>query len=184
MTWVYPPKQTMVEVAALHVAAGITAPHLFGARHLATSDRPPYYVWVPRRMRSEIGTASPGVEEIRTITTLPHIVDVHCAGADEAQSWAMANNLIKSVNDLAAVDASVEGGRWISPGESYNQDGEVFIVELSLNIPFIDALIDLDTLADPTVSTVLVDSWQGSIYRSPNTATDGELALIVDTEDP
>ena len=184
MTWVYPPEEAMAQVAALHLAAGITAPHLFGARYLGTNDRPPYYVWVPRRLRPEVGTASPGVEEVRTIAAMPHVVDVHCVGASFAQSWAMANNVVKSVNDLSAVDGSIEGGRWISPGDSYNQDGEVIIVELSLNIPFIDALIDLETLADPTVSTVLVDSWQGSIYRSPNTATDGELALVVDTEDP
>jgi hypothetical protein len=184
MTWVYPPEEVMAQIAALHVAGGITAPHMFGARYLGTNARAPYYVWVPRRLRSEVGTASPGVEEVRSIATMPHIVDVHCAGATFAQSWAMATNLVKSLNDLAAVDASLEGGRWISPGESYNQDGEVLIVECTLDVPFIDALINLTTLADPTVSTVLIDSYQGSIYKSPNVATDGELGLVVDTEDP
>lgn len=188
MSWEFPVTALQVEVAALMAASGVSSlaavPHYVGGKYLATNQRAPYFVWVPTRGRARQPTVARTVEEHRTVLAARHYIDVHCAGRTYDQAAALAQNLIKAAKDAARVDIQVETMRWVDAGGAYNQDGETLVVELELGAPFIDAWVDVSTLADPAVATVDPDAMITELYSSATGATDGELALTITYEEP
>jgi hypothetical protein len=188
VTWEYCLSALQREVATLMDASGLPSvaavPHLVGARWLVTNDRPPYYVWVPVRVRGSQPTVVRQVEEHRTLIAGRHQVDVYCAGLTLDQASALAQNLVKAAQLAGTIDIAMENARWLDAGAAFNQDGETLIVELELSAPFIDAWVDVSTLADPVVTTVDPTGMVAELYSSDTGTTDDELLLVVDYEEP
>lgn len=193
MSWGYSVQDLMTEVSALMTAGAnslvtppaepVLAPHELGGRALAHNARAPRYVWVPRKARGEETTAKRAADKLRVLGAFNDGVDVYCIGRSFAQASAMRQNLAKALHDLMLADLSIDGGRWVGPGENWNQDGETFVLEMSIPTLVLDAWIDLDSLADPTVPTHTIVEVEGELQKTDDVDDPGEVAFTVITED-
>lgn len=163
-------------------AVGPTVTHFFGAKGKATHGRPPRYVWVPTRIAERGETPTRNVEEFRTIFAWAEHCEVYVWGRSFAEVSALRRNLLVALGRSAFADVAVEGGRYARPGEAWNQDGELFVLEFSIRVPIPDEFVEIaDVLTEPEVGTVVPTEITGDIHNSPDTETDGELGVSVST---
>ena len=155
-------------------------PHFFGARY-RNHDSYPKYVWVPTRSRERNLSPTRLVEEYRSLSAHAEHVEIDCLGEDFDQTWALRQNLGKALHDLGLADQDTAGGEWVDPSESWNQEGELYRLEVSLVVPIIDAYVDLTTMEDPVQETFIPARIEGDIFKSPDVETDGELGVHVST---
>lgn len=177
--FVFPLEALKDDAVTILTAAGDTTPHTFGERGIAALGSAPRYVWVPTRTRDKNTTPTAKTEELRSIGQVREHVEVHCWGTSFRQAFALRNNLLVAVHRSVAVSAQIEGGQWIDPAQAWNQSGEVYVLELSLESPIADAFVDLTTLEQPEQSTELLTAADVDAYQSPDGDTDGELIVTV-----
>lgn len=173
---------TVDEVTSILAAAGITTPHSVGARHLKANSSPPRYVWVPHRTAERKQPAARAVDEHRSILSNAEYFVVHCWGRNYAEAWALRQNVAKALHDCARADLRLESGQWTRPGESWNQHGEVYTMELSIVVPVFDTFVTIQESADEAPayepqSTAVIDDSGWTLFSSPDTDTDGEEAV-------
>lgn len=193
MTWGFSVQDLMTEVSGLITTGAnalvtppteaVIAPHLLGEKHLATSQRGPLYIWVPRKARGQETIAKRAADELRALAAFKDGVDVYCVGRSFAQASALRQNLAKALHDSMLADLSIDGGRWVGPGQAWNQDGETFVLEMSIPTLVLDAWIDIDSLADPTIPTHTIVEVEGELQKTDDVDTAGEVAFTVITED-
>lgn len=180
--WEYPIEALKNAVEAILNASGDATPHYFGANETARNATGPRFVWVPQEARDRNGPIMRKTEELRTLFSMPEIVDVYCFGESYAQCWALRNNLLSAAHALAAVDVNIVSDKWVRPGSAVNQDGQLRLISISMACPVVDALVDPVVLEEPTQSTVEIGRSEADIFKSPDTDTDGELGVEVDVE--
>ena len=180
MTWEYPVEALKTDVESILTAAGTTTPHFIGERHLQTNRAAPYIIWLPTGS-SALNAAAPtrDVDEDRTLALAREDFQIVIRGRTFAEVHALRNNVVKALHDSAFADVTIRGARWVRPGTGYNQDGEHLAIECSLEIPLIDAFVNLETLADPAPSLVTPTAIVGTVEVSEDVDTAGELGLIV-----
>lgn len=180
MSFSFPIEALKDEVASVMSAAGIDVPHLFGESAVNVHGAAPRYVWVPTRSADKNETPTRSVQEYRTLFVTREHCEIHCWGATYAQAWALRQNVIKALHDAAGVDVQLEGAsRWEGPGESWNQSGELYVLEVSLECPVVDAWVDVQTLPDVAPDTAEVDGLVLDEYQSPDLSTNGDLVTSV-----
>lgn len=186
---VWPLRALVEEVESVLASAAAAdevdaAPHFIGEKHLAAHGTPPRYVWVARSLRPTREAASQSEEEIRSVGQAREHVSIYCWGGSDDQASAMRSNVFAAAKRVAAQDVQLEGGDWVGPGEAWNQKGECFRLEVSLELPFIDAFVPLPTLEQPEASLAEVEAVEAEIYKSPDLETDGDAFVSVTIEEP
>lgn len=181
MSFEYPIEALKTEVEGLLSAAGDTVAHLFGARFIETTKAAPYYIWIPMGA-SPIGKAAAtrAVDEDRTLFLVREDFTVVVRGRSFAEVFAMRTNLMRALQMSAFVDITPQASKWVRPGAGFNQDGEAFELQCSLAVPMVDAFVDLSTLADPVVDTIIPSTIEGTLELSPDVDTAGEVGLVVE----
>jgi hypothetical protein len=187
VSWEDPIEALMNECATVLAAdaadiGGRVAEHAFGLKRTKEHGAPPKYVWVPTRAREDKTPVSRTVTEVPQVASFHRHFEVHCWGATHAQKWAMVSNVYRRIVTICGADARFENGRDEHPSQAWNQAGEVFVLEMSLLVPIIDAYVGLTGLADPESENVMPTSIVGQTYLSPDTETDGEAGPLVDTD--
>lgn len=151
---------TILEDAGAGETAGVIAK--FGAKHVTAHDAPPRYVWEPMRLAAERdadarGTVSdPDVTaEHRSLGAVREVVRVGCWGGSFAEARALAHNLLVACDRAAGADVALENARWSQLASSWNQSGELLLVEVSLAVPVMDAIVAFPALetTDPAIFT-------------------------------
>lgn len=168
-------------VTAQLADAGIGVDTYFGRSGLSIHARPPRYVWIPTRSRDRNATPVRQTEELRSLFASQEHCQVYCFGKDFHQAWGLRNNLLKSLNDQAAADIDIENGEWMRPKEAVNQDGELYVLEFSMNVPVIDGFVPPSTMVAPEATTFIPASIEGAIQRSDEAGEDGETLTTVST---
>lgn len=180
MSFQFPIEALKDEVASVMSSAGVSVPHLFGGASESALGSAPRYVWIPGRSSDRNDTPTRATQEYRTIYATREHCEIHCWGRTYAQTWALRQNIIKALHDVAGVDVQLEAAsRWERPGEAWNQSGELYILEVSLDVPVIDAWVDVQTLPDVAPDTVEADGVVLDEYKSPTLATNGTLVTSV-----
>lgn len=180
MSFQFPLEALKNEVVAVMTAAGIEVPHLFGGANESALGSAPRYVWVPGRSSDRNETPTRSTQQYRTLYATREHCEIHCWGRSFDQTWALRQNVIKALHDVASVDVQLEAAsRWERPGEAWNQSGELYILEISLDVPVIDAWVDVVTLPDVAPDTVVAGGVELDEYQSPDLATDGDLVTFV-----
>lgn len=169
----------MNEVAAQMAAAGVAVDHVFGVAEKSAHGRPPRYVWVPTRSRDRNATPVRAVDELRSIFASQEHCEVYCFGQNFHQAWALRQNLLKCLNDAAAADIEIESGRWERPAGALNQDGELYVLEFSMNVPVVDGYVPPTTLLEPVASTFIPARIEADIQLSASVDENGEALTTV-----
>lgn len=164
--------------------AGVGCEHVIGERGRANLGKPPRYVWVPTRGRKEPARMTPNVTEYRTLFGCLDEVEIDCWGVSFDQADAMAQNALKAIYDNEVVSADLEGYAWHRPSSGIVQSGECLTLTVSINRPFVDVYVPLDTLAEDEAPTVVPARIEGDLYLTDSVDADGEEQLIVSTSDP
>lgn len=185
MSWGFSIETLMNEVSNI-IATGapnaVVAPHELGGAGLYSNARGPRYVWVPRVARGEEPVAKRAVDMPRALAAIKDGVDIYCIGLSFAQCAALRQNLAKALHDAAMADLTIVGGEWVGPRANLNQDGETFILAVSIPTLIIDAWVDLATLDDPTVTTHVLAEVEGELEKTDDVDEAGEPAFTVLTE--
>ena len=187
MSWEDPIAALMAECASTMAAdaadyGGPVAPHVMGLKRGFEHGAPPRYVWVPSRGREDKTPVSRAVEEVPQIASFHQHFEIHCWGSSYAQTWAMVNNAYRAVSHALCADCRFENARWAHPSEAQNQKGELYVIELSVLVPIIDAYVDLTDLADPEAENVMPTSIEGSSSLTDDLSIDGEAGPDIDTD--
>ncbi|MGL4442650.1 MAG: hypothetical protein ACRCU1_03425 [Alsobacter sp.] len=188
MSWQDPIEALMLETeASLAVDAddvgGRVASHAFGLKHTKEHGAPPKYVWVPTRAREDKTPVSRTVTEVPQIASFHRHFEVHCWGASHAQKWAMVQNAWRAISHLCGADIRFENGRELHPSEAWNQAGEVFILEMSLKVPIIDAYVGLTDLDDPESEAVQPIAGEAVTSLTDDLEVDGEAGPPIDVDE-
>lgn len=160
------------------------APQFIGEKHLADNGSPPRYVWVPTTLRESRDVATQATEELRTVAGGREYVSAYCWADSYDQASAMRSNLVVACKRQAAVDMQLEGGEWVRPSTGWNQKGECFRLDFSLEIPFVDGFVPLPTLVQPEVSITDLEAIEAEIFKSPDVEHDGDSFVTVRIEEP
>lgn len=188
MSWENPIRALMNECeAALALDAadvgGRVAEHVYGKKGLAGHGTAPRYVWLPTRAREEKTGVTQAVTDVPQVASFHQHFEIHCWGANDAQMWAMVNNVIRAVDKALAADCRFENGRDAHPSEAWNQSGELYIVELSVLVPIVDAYIGLTDLEDPESENVLPTAGTAVAYLTDDLEVDGEAGPAIDVDE-
>lgn len=177
------------DVETTLTAEGITTPHAFGLREIKALAAPPRYVWVPSRSAERKQAPHRSVDEHRALFCTAEHAHVHCWGRTYAEAWALRQNLVAAIHHGTKADCQIEGGQWTRASEAFNQDGEVYTLEFSVLVPIPDLYVAIaaagPSVAAPTYeaqSTVVLDDNGADFYSSPDTDTDGELAVTIEPD--
>ncbi len=162
---------------------GRVATHAFGAKRLSEHGTYPRYVWFPTRGREDKTPVSRTVTEVPQVASFHRHFEVHCWGATHAQKWAMVNNVYRAIFAACGADGRFENGRDAHPSESQNQAGELFILEMSLKVPIIDAYVGLTDLDDPESENVLPTAGTAVAYLTDDLEVDGEAGPAIDVDE-
>lgn len=184
---IWPLQALLDEVqATLATAAerGGTAPaaHLLGEKYLDTHGTPPRYVWVPKFIRESRDPVTQSVDEVRSVAWAREHVSIYCWGATYNDASALRSNVIAAMKRAAAVDLTLEGGDWVHPSQGWNQKGELFRLEVSLEIPFVDDFIPLTTLEQPEASIADIEAVDVALFKSPDPEHDGDAFITFNFE--
>lgn len=163
------------------VVGGEVATHGYGMRDLKALTKPPRYVWVPTRAKENKMAVSRQVLEVPQIMTFRQNLELHCWAKTYSQCWALVTNAIWAADKSARADIRFENGRWAHPSEAWNQLGELYILELSLLVPVVDAYVNLGTLPDLASEQILPVAYQGLTYNTDDLDVDGEPGPIIST---
>jgi hypothetical protein len=177
------PRGLWEEVTALLAENGVGADTVFGKVGRDMHGSPPRYVWVPTRMRDEkkLVTTRLGDGETRVLFASDHLVEIDCWGVSDHQAWAMACNVINACYQIRRASMKLESGEWVRPKEAHNQRGELFRLEISLDVPVGEGFISLTDLLVPVVETFIPARIETDIYHSPSINEDGEFGIKVIT---
>jgi hypothetical protein len=173
-------------VTSLTADAGLTVnpPHYFGRKFLEQLDAPPRYVWVPSRSKQVLTTSTRAVNQPRMLAADAEQVEIWCWGKTFTQAWAMRHNVRRACFHVAgAANIRSEGGDWRRPAESWTQLGELYVIELSVNVPIFDAYVDVEALTYPEVDTATIGEVQGDIEATESLGVPGESYVTTTTED-
>lgn len=188
MSWEDPIRALATECEALLAAdaddvGGVVAAHAFGMRETKAATAPPRYVWIPTRAPAQKSAVAQAVDDVKQIASFRQHFEIHCWGSTYAQAWAMVNNVVRAVDQAVAVDAQFQNARWAHPSEAWNQKGELYILELSLMVPIVDAYIQLTNLADPQSENILPEAGTAVAYLTSDLTVDGEAGPAIDIDD-
>ncbi len=163
------------DCAAILATEGITTPHYRGEKHRSAHGEPPRYVWVATRSRDRNETPPRNEsDDIRPLLASQEHIEIDCWGASEDQAWALRQNLIFALHHSAQASITFEGGEWLGQGKAWNQCGEVYRLEVSMNVPAIDAVVDPTALIEPEPDTFTVETVEAGLYLSPDPESDDD----------
>lgn len=172
----------MAQAQAWLTDQGDEVPHYLGEAARSLNADAPRYVWVPTRTRERGDTDVRPIDEARSLAVQQEHVEIDCWGRDDAEAWAMRCNVWNALHAAFAADLMFEDGQWVRPGAALTQRGELYRLEVSILVPIAEGYIALAGLEAPAPELFTVEGFEGWIHRSPDTDTDGELGLTVDSD--
>lgn len=177
----FPIKLLQEEVATKLASWGDSVPHAFGAREVESLTTPPTYVWLPSRTKENRPTSQHGPTLPRSIMSVGEFFEVHIWGPDYETAYGMRQNVIRALKHVAGTALRIENGEWMAPSASWNQEGEVFVLEASLSVSVFDQYVELTNKTYSAENTVTPTEIQGDVRITDSLDTEGESVVTTST---